>query len=58
MFTTAYACATGALSGMRVRAIVANPAVTTTPTAWYAPVMDASSDFGHKHPARRPPSLT
>ena len=57
MFTTAFACANAALSGMRVRAIVANPAVITT-TAWYAPVTDASSDFGHRHPARRPPSLT
>jgi len=57
MFTTAFACADVALSGARVRATVANPAVITT-IAWYAPVMDAASDFGHKHPARRPPSLT
>ncbi len=57
MFTTANACELAALSGIRVRAIVANPAVTTT-TAWYAPAMDASSGFGHKHPARRLPSLT
>ncbi len=57
MFTTANACVLAALSGARVRAIVANPAVTTT-TAWYAPAMDASSGFGHKHPARRLPSLT
>jgi hypothetical protein len=57
MFTTAFACANAALTGTRVRAIVANPAVIET-TAWYAPAMDASSGFGHKHPARRPPSLT
>ena len=57
MFTTANACVLAALSGARVRAIVANPAVTTT-TAWYAPAMDASSGFGHKHPARRLPSTT
>ena len=57
MITTAFACANAALTGIRVRAIVANPAVTTT-TAWYAPAMDASSGFGHKHPARRLPSTT
>jgi hypothetical protein len=57
MFTTADACVLAALSGARVRATVANPAVITS-TAWYAPAMDASSGFGHKHPARRPPSLT
>jgi hypothetical protein len=56
MFTTTFACANAALSGIRVRALVANPVVTTT--AWYAPAMDASSGFDHKHPSRRPPSLT
>jgi hypothetical protein len=57
MFTTAFARANAALTGIRVRAIVANPAVSTT-TAWYAPAMDACSGFGHKRPSRRPPSLT
>jgi len=57
MFTTATTNVLAALSGARVRACVANPAVITT-TAWYAPAMDASSGFDHKHPARRPPSLT
>jgi hypothetical protein len=57
MFTPATASVLAAPSGARMRACVANPAVTIT-TAWYAPVMDAFSGFGHKHPARRPPSLT
>lgn len=57
MFTTADACVLAAPSGARERVLVANPAVTIT-TAWYAPAMDASSGFGHKHPSRRPPSLT
>ena len=61
MFTTADASVLAAPSGARVRACMANSAVITTNAitiAWYAPVMDAFSGFGHKHPARRPPSLT
>jgi hypothetical protein len=58
MFTTAPATVLAALPGARVRACVANPAVITTVTAWYATAMDATSGFDHKHPARRPPSLT
>jgi len=57
MFTPATASVLAAPSGARMRACVANPAVNTI-TPWYAPVMDAFSGFGHKHPARRPPSLT
>jgi hypothetical protein len=57
MFSSTFACANAALSGNRVRAIVAIPVETIT-TAWYATAMDASSGFGHKHPARRPPNLT
>jgi hypothetical protein len=57
MFTTATTCVLAAPSGARERVLVANPVVSIT-TAWYAPAMDASSGFGHKHPARRPPSLT
>ena len=57
MFTTAPTSMSGALTGARMRVCGTNPAVITD-TAWYTPAMDAFSGFGHKHPARRLPSLT
>jgi hypothetical protein len=56
MTTTAFASALAAL-GARERACVAKPAVKTAVSTWYVPAMGAN-DFSHKHPARRPPSLT
>ncbi len=60
MFTTALASAPAACGARgRVRALGASPAVTTDATInWYVPAMGAASGFGHKHPARRPPSRT
>jgi hypothetical protein len=57
MFTSACANAFAAHSGARVRAMAA-PAVLDASGTWYVPTMGDISGFGHKRPARRPPSLT
>jgi hypothetical protein len=57
MFTSACVNALAAHSGARVRAMAA-PAVLDASGTWYVPTMDDISGFGHKRPARRPPSLT
>jgi hypothetical protein len=59
MTTTSTTCALAAIRGIRTRALVVNPVVSAAvATEWYAPAMDISTGFGHKRPARRPPSPT
>ncbi len=56
MFTSTCASIAIARSGNCARAAVASS--VNTRTNWYAPGMDAFLGFEHKHPSRRPPSLT
>jgi hypothetical protein len=58
MFTSACASAVAAPTGTRVRAMATAVVFDASTNSWYVPAMGGISGFDHKHPARRPPSLT
>ena len=58
MTTSACAYAVAAPTGTRVRAMASAVVLEASPNTWYVPAMGGISGFDHKHPARRPPSLT